>query len=145
MSIIGIAHINLIVPKGTLQLADEFYGETLGLKPRAVPSKQQGELAWFDIGDSGQQVHIAFGPDEVESRRHPCFKLGSAEALLDLQRRIWDHHVRKDQSAPRQADEPGRVNSGSQGVEYPTRFFARDFAGKHEPTPERSDAELSTY
>lgn len=130
MSITGIAHINLIVPEGSLPLAKEFYGGTLGLKPRPVPSKQQGTLAWFDIGDSGQQVHIAFGPVEVESRRHPCFQLPSPEALVALQRKIWDHYLRKDQSAPRQADEPGNVNSGSQGSEYPTRFFARDFAGK---------------
>jgi catechol 2,3-dioxygenase-like lactoylglutathione lyase family enzyme len=130
MSISGIAHVNLIVPKGTLDLAHEFYGTTLGLTSRAVPSAQQGELAWFDIGNSGQQVHIAFGPDEVESRRHPCFQIPSADALLDLQTRIYEHYTRGDKSAPRQADQPGQINSGSQGKEYPTRFFARDFAGK---------------
>jgi hypothetical protein len=27
------------------------------------------------------------------------------------------------------ADKPGAKNSGAEGVEYPTRFFARDFAG----------------
>jgi catechol 2,3-dioxygenase-like lactoylglutathione lyase family enzyme len=131
MSISGIAHINLIVPKGTLELANEFYGNTLGLTPRQVPSKQQGELAWFDIGSSGQQVHVAFGPEEVESRRHPCFQVPSAEALLNLQTRIYEHYSKGDKSAPRQADQPGQENSGSKGVEYPTRFFARDYAGKH--------------
>jgi hypothetical protein len=29
----------------------------------------------------------------------------------------------------RRSDMPGGKNSGAEGVEYPTRFFARDFAG----------------
>lgn len=129
MSIKGIAHINLIIPSGTLELANDFYGGTLGLTAREVPSQQKGTLAWFDIGDSGQQVHIAFGPEEVESRRHPCFSLPSGEALLSLQTRIWEHFQKGGHSAPRQADQPGKQNSGEQGVEYPQRFFARDYAG----------------
>ena len=129
MSISGLAHVNLVVPEGSLDLANEFYGEILGLKPRPVPELQRGQLAWFDIGESGQQVHIAYGPDEKESKRHPCFALPSAEALYDLQTKIWEHHQRGGKSAPRQADEPGKQNTGAQGKEYPTRFFARDFAG----------------
>lgn len=135
MSISGLAHVNLIVPEGSLDLANDFYAKTLGLTPRAVPALQRDTLAWFDIGSSGQQVHIAFGPDEVESRRHPCFQLPSAEALHELQTRVWEHYTRGGKSAPRQADEPGKANSGEKGVEYPSRFFARDFAGKHSHTP----------
>ena len=71
--ITGIAHVNLTVPAGTLEQANAFYGETLGLKARPVPQLQKGTLAWygltskcwriltdkdrFDIADSGQQVH----------------------------------------------------------------------------------------
>ncbi|EHY56499.1 hypothetical protein HRR83_002416 [Exophiala dermatitidis] len=148
--ITGLAHINLTVPEGTLDLANEFYGETLGLTPRPVPSLQKGQLAWFDIipegghtnGEGGadhgaspyQQVHIAFGPakeflPENKSSRHPCFRLASPEALLQLRQRIWDHFVRGGAAAPREADEPGSENSGAKGVEYPQRFFARDYAG----------------
>lgn len=100
MSISGLAHVNLIVPKGSLDQAHEFYGDTLGLTPRPVPVLQKDTLAWFDIADSGQQVHIAFGPEEVESRRHPCFSVPSAEALLALQTKIWEHHKRGGSSAP---------------------------------------------
>ncbi|KAL2426771.1 hypothetical protein ABEF95_002124 [Exophiala dermatitidis] len=164
--ITGLAHINLTVPEGTLSLANEFYGETLGLTPRPVPSLQRGTLAWFDIipedekqkqnttnGDNAQnhgaspsgsgsgsasgpyqQVHIAFGPSkeflpENKSSRHPCFRLASPEALLQLRQRIWDHFVRGGEAAPREADEPGTESSGAKGVEYPQRFFARDYAG----------------
>ncbi|EXJ87380.1 hypothetical protein A1O3_04339 [Capronia epimyces CBS 606.96] len=140
--ITGFAHINLTVPHGSLSAANEFYGNTLGLTPRPVPVLQQGTLAWFDIipkaahvqatvngdsnGDSNgvnpaptpyQQVHIAFGPAteflaENKSSRHPCFRLGSPEALLELRQRIWDHYLRGGDGAPREADEPGKENSG---------------------------------
>jgi catechol 2,3-dioxygenase-like lactoylglutathione lyase family enzyme len=53
--ITGIAHINLLVPPGTLPHATTFYSETLGLKPRSVPAHRVHDLAWFDIGDSGQR------------------------------------------------------------------------------------------
>lgn len=70
--ITSLAHINLLVPAGTLPHATTFYSETLGLKPRAVPSHRKHDLAWFDIADSGQQVHIAIGANEPGSSRHPC-------------------------------------------------------------------------
>lgn len=41
-----IAHINLTVPRGTLETAAEFYGDTLALKRVPVPSAQTTELAW---------------------------------------------------------------------------------------------------
>jgi len=127
--ITGIAHVNLTVPPGTLDLAEAFYGDTLGMHRVPVPHLQKDTLAWFDITPKGQQIHIAFGPNEPESSRHPCFRLETAEALLKLQQRIWDHHVRGDPAAPMAADKPGEENSGSKGIEYPRRFFARDYAG----------------
>ncbi|KAL2826433.1 hypothetical protein BDW59DRAFT_160953 [Aspergillus cavernicola] len=128
--ITGLAHINLLVPEGTLDQAEAFYGETLALTSAPVPQLQKGTLLWFDIGSSGQQVHVALGVNETKnSRRHPCFQLESPEKLLELQQRIWDHHVRGGDAAPLSVDQPGGQNSGAQGVEYASRFFARDFAG----------------
>jgi catechol 2,3-dioxygenase-like lactoylglutathione lyase family enzyme len=130
--ITGIHHINLVVPPGTLDHARDFYGTTLGLIPRPVPHLQRDTLAWFDMGSSGQQVHVAIGkPEDFQhaSSRHPCFKLGGTEDLFALRQRIWDHYQRGGETAPKEADKPGEKNSGDQGVEYPTRFFARDFAG----------------
>jgi catechol 2,3-dioxygenase-like lactoylglutathione lyase family enzyme len=130
--ITGIHHVNLVIPPDTLELAHEFYGDTLGLTSRPVPHLQRGRLAWFDMGASGQQVHIAIGkPEDFQhaSSRHPCFKLGSVEDLVALRQRVWAHHERGGEAAPKEADKPGEKNSGAEGVEYPTRFFARDFAG----------------
>ena len=45
----GLAHVNLTVPEGTLDLANEFYANTLGLTPRPVPALQKDTLAWYDI------------------------------------------------------------------------------------------------
>ena len=110
--IVGLAHVNLIVPSGTLEQANEFYAETLGLSARPVPSLQKDRLAWFDIGNSGQQVHIAFGTEEIQSPRHPCFKIESPEALLQLQRKVFEHYEKQTPSSPLTADKPGEANSG---------------------------------
>ncbi|KAK3677154.1 hypothetical protein LTR78_002692 [Recurvomyces mirabilis] len=119
----------MLVPLGTMPHAKDFYTNTLGLTSRTVPAAQKDSLAWFDIGSSGQQVHIAHGPEGEKSSRHPCFRIESPEKLIELRQRIWEHYERGGEAAPREADKPGAVNSGSQGVEYPQRFFARDFAG----------------
>ena len=115
MPITGLAHVNLTVPAGTLPLALDFYSGTLGLTPVPVPHLQRDTLAWFNIGSSGQQVHIAFGKPtdfEKESSRHPCFKLSDGEALLDMRRKIYDHFVRGGEAAPKAADQPGGEDSG---------------------------------
>nr|OQO21922.1 hypothetical protein B0A51_13022 [Rachicladosporium sp. CCFEE 5018] len=125
----GILHINLLVPPGTLNHAQVFYGDTLGLTPRAVPVHMNGRLAWFDIGSSGQQVHVAIGTNEPASSRHPCFRVESKEKLAKLRERVWESHVKGGEAAPREADKPGQGIRGDQSAEFPTRFFCRDFAG----------------
>ncbi|KAE8383201.1 hypothetical protein BDV26DRAFT_251887 [Aspergillus bertholletiae] len=128
--IAGLAHINLLIPAGSLPEANEFYVQTLGLTAVPVPQAQIETTAWFDIAGGPQQVHIAFGVNEsLTSSRHPCFKIASLDDLQKLQHRIWDHHVRGGRAAPMEADKPGEAISGEMTEEYPTRFFARDFAG----------------
>ncbi|PWY72938.1 glyoxalase family protein [Aspergillus heteromorphus CBS 117.55] len=129
--ITGIAHVNILVPPGTLPQAEDFYSSTLGLVSAPVPHLQKGTLLWFNLTPTGsQQIHVALGQNsDLDSSRHACLRVGSAEDLLVLQRRVWDHHVRGGEAAPLAVDRPGDQNSGAQGVEYPTRFFARDFAG----------------
>lgn len=131
--ITGLHHVNITIPHGTLDVAKSFYASTLGLTPRAVPAAQVHELAWYDIGTSGQQIHISLPKHDDDlirddSSRHPCFRVGSPQALLELQRRIYAHWQRGGDDAPKAADAPGE-NSGTKGPEYPKRFFARDFAG----------------
>ncbi|KAK1927136.1 hypothetical protein DB88DRAFT_537117 [Papiliotrema laurentii] len=132
---ISLQHVNLCVPKGTLHLAEEFYGQVLGFASDPVPQAQRDGLKWFRIGDGPQQIHIAFEKEPgfpspaPWSSHHPCFALSSGEALLELQKKIWAHHKQGVEASAVACDEPGQANSGSKGAEYPTRFFARDYAG----------------
>ncbi|EPS25895.1 hypothetical protein POX_c04272 [Penicillium oxalicum] len=127
--IIGIAHVNLTVTPGSLDHAQQFYGETLGLKSAPVPEHQVGSLLWFDVGSREQQIHISCGSTDPESRRHPCFRLSGRDELEAMKQAVYEHHVRGGPAAPMAADKPGEENSGSKGKEYPQRFFARDYAG----------------
>jgi len=47
--ITGIAHVNLLVPQGTLDEARAFYGTTLGFDIVPVPALQKDRLAWYII------------------------------------------------------------------------------------------------
>ncbi|TVY86299.1 hypothetical protein LAWI1_G007965 [Lachnellula willkommii] len=126
--ITGIAHVNILVPPGTLDQVEEFYAGTLGLASVPVPEQQKGTIKWFDIVPGSQQIHVGFGTNEPKSSRHPCFKVESPDALLKLQTRIYEHLQSGKEAAPLEADKPGE-SSGIKSVEYPSRFFARDFAG----------------
>jgi hypothetical protein len=121
------------VPAGTLPLAQEFYGTVLGLANDAVPHLQKDVLLWFRLGAGPQQIHVSIErsplPQIHKSSRHPCFALPDGAALVELQRRIYAHHTQGGDAAALECDQPGAENSGSKGVEYPDRFFARDYAG----------------
>ncbi|EKD04199.1 hypothetical protein A1Q2_01496 [Trichosporon asahii var. asahii CBS 8904] len=109
-----IQHVNLSVPVGTLEQAEEFYGTVLGFAPDPVPQLQRDSLRWFRVGDTGQQVHVSFDePNSGKTRCHPCFALRDGEALLELQKRIWDAFQKGGKAAPMAADEPGKENSGA--------------------------------
>ncbi|KAJ6051853.1 uncharacterized protein N7446_006490 [Penicillium canescens] len=125
----GIAHVNITIPKDTLHHAQEFYGTTLGLISAPVPELQKGTILWFNLGSSGQQIHVTIGSTDPTSTRHPCFKLDSREELDEIKTSIYEHHIRGGPAAPLAADKPGEQDSGTQGKEYPTRFFARDYGG----------------
>jgi hypothetical protein len=43
----GIAHVNITIPKDTLDHAQEFYGTTLGLISAPVPELQKGTILWY--------------------------------------------------------------------------------------------------
>lgn len=66
----------------------------------------------FNIGSSGQQVHITHGATDPQASRHPCFKLPSREELEEIKTSIYNHHVRGGPAAPMAADKPGEANSG---------------------------------
>lgn len=44
---IAIQHVNLAIPKGTLEQAQEFYGDVIGFKNDQVPQLQRGTILWY--------------------------------------------------------------------------------------------------
>lgn len=134
----GLDHVNLLVPPHTLNLAKAFYTGVLGLGQAQVPKSKQAHLAWFNIGNSGQQIHItsehhlsqAQMKAQAESPRHPCFKILTEEKLDKVHKLIWQLYENGGEGAPVHCDEPGLDNAGrGKAGDFPKRFFARDYAG----------------
>lgn len=134
----GFHHVNMLVPPQTLHLAHDFYAGFLGLRPAIVPSSSKSHLAWFEIADSGQQIHINSQHDltstqwkaQNEQQRHLCFKILTQEKLDLLQERLWDLYEKGGEGAPTQCDDLKNFPEHQKGPSgSPVRFFARDFAG----------------
>jgi catechol 2,3-dioxygenase-like lactoylglutathione lyase family enzyme len=66
-------HVNVVVPPGATGNVVDFYAATLGLRRVAKPTEGVAQSgAWFDIDDSGSQVHVS----EREGERHPQTHFG---------------------------------------------------------------------
>jgi catechol 2,3-dioxygenase-like lactoylglutathione lyase family enzyme len=86
MSIIGIDHIQLAIPKGGEAQAVAFYETVLGLSEVPKPESLSGRGgAWLSNGHVC--VHLGVDPDFVAARKaHPAFlvtDLGELEQKLD--------------------------------------------------------------
>lgn len=89
----GIAHVNLTVPAGTLDQAEAFYGETLGMHRVPVPALQRESLAWFvdntksDLPSSGRNVDKKIYETNTSTKvRHHAPRPASAHSLRARQR-----------------------------------------------------------
>jgi len=66
-------HVNVVVPPGATDRVRGFYVDTLGLSEVAKPTEGVAQSgAWFDIGDTGSQVHVS----ERDGDRHPQVHFG---------------------------------------------------------------------
>lgn len=89
-SLLKIDHVQLAAPKGSEDLARQFYSDVLGLKEIGKPktlSKRGG--AWFLIGN--QQVHIGIEePFNPAKKAHPAFVV---ENLNHLKAHLSKHNI----------------------------------------------------
>lgn|SRR5690554_4844775 len=89
-SLLKIDHVQLAAPKGSEDLARQFYSDVLGLKEIEKPktlSKRGG--AWFLIGN--QQVHIGIEePFNPAKKAHPAFVV---ENLNHLKAHLSKHNI----------------------------------------------------
>jgi len=66
-------HVNVVVPPGATERVVGFYADTLGLRQVTKPTEGVAQTgAWFDIGDTGSQVHVS----ERDGERHPQTHFG---------------------------------------------------------------------
>jgi catechol 2,3-dioxygenase-like lactoylglutathione lyase family enzyme len=66
-------HVNVVVPVGETETVARFYADVLGLRRVGKPEPLQANAgAWFDIDDTGAQVHVS----ERGGERHPDAHFG---------------------------------------------------------------------
>lgn len=83
MTIHGIAHIQLAIPRGGEDEARRFYSELLGLRELPKPESllDRGGI-WFQCGM--QEVHCGIEDPVAPSRRHPAFLVTGLRDLRSL-------------------------------------------------------------
>ncbi|PLR95108.1 VOC family protein [Bacillus sp. T33-2] len=78
----AIDHIQLAAPKGSEDMAREFFGNTLGFAEIEKPEelKKRGGV-WFGIGKV--QIHIGIEEPFIQARKaHPAFEVENIKALM---------------------------------------------------------------
>jgi catechol 2,3-dioxygenase-like lactoylglutathione lyase family enzyme len=83
LSIVGIDHVQIAVPKALEAVCLAFYRELFGFPEIQKPEELRGRGgAWFQVG--GLQMHIGVDPEpSPKSKRHICFlveELAAAKA-----------------------------------------------------------------
>jgi catechol 2,3-dioxygenase-like lactoylglutathione lyase family enzyme len=82
MTIVGIDHVQLAIPRGGEQRGRQFYGELLGLEERPKPPElaRRGG-AWFERGDV--KVHLGVDPAFTPATKaHPAFLVTGLPELI---------------------------------------------------------------
>jgi|1186.fasta_scaffold132932_1 catechol 2,3-dioxygenase-like lactoylglutathione lyase family enzyme len=104
---VRLQHVSVQVPPGQLDACVQFYEGLLGL--RQIPNL--AGVAWFEIGDTGDHVHLLEGPGAQSSSGHLAMQVVPLEPVL---------------ARLREAGHPPRPGSNIWGA---PRWFVRDPAG----------------
>ena len=80
---VGIDHVQLAAPKGSVEKARQFYGELLGMKEISKPASLAGRGGcWFECGTQG--VHIGIQENFTPAQKaHPGFTVNALDELQD--------------------------------------------------------------
>jgi catechol 2,3-dioxygenase-like lactoylglutathione lyase family enzyme len=75
LSIAGIDHVQVAVPKALEAACLAFYRELFGFRELPKPEELRGHGgAWFETVPGGMQMHIGIDPEpSPKSKRHICF------------------------------------------------------------------------
>jgi acyl-CoA thioesterase len=82
MSVLGLDHVQLAMPKGQEQQARSFYGSALGLEEIPKPPELAGRGGvWFRCGEL--QLHLGVEEPFVPARKaHPAIRLAGYDAFV---------------------------------------------------------------
>jgi hypothetical protein len=84
-SLFGLDHVQIAIPRGSEDVAREFYGGILRLEEIEKPAvlKSRGGV-WYQLGD-GRQLHLGIEePFSPGKKAHPCFAVRSLDELAKL-------------------------------------------------------------
>ena len=80
MTIIGVNHAQVNVPKAALQQAREFYLRFLGLKEIARPPVFRSDGFWTNAGTFELHIGVEDGHNRLTSRAHIAFEVQDIDA-----------------------------------------------------------------
>lgn len=82
LSIAGIDHVQIAVPKALEAECLAFYREVFGFRELPKPEELRSRGgAWFEIVPGGMQMHIGVDPEpSPRSKRHICFLVADVAA-----------------------------------------------------------------
>lgn len=114
IGIVGINHVNVIVPKRLEDVAKHFYGSLLGLKETPKPLESQGRGgAWYELGSGHLHLSVRADADvDQATRGHVCYTVADV-AFAEQQLRTNGIEIIPD-------DQPVAGNP---------RFYVRDPGG----------------
>ena len=98
MTIIGVHHVQITIPKGMEQKAKDFYCGELGIKEIAKPASLQGRGGfWLSLGNMDVHVGTEEGFDRYSTKSHLAYQVDS---MLDWKNKLSDLGVEITDSIP---------------------------------------------
>src|SRR5690606_2048124 len=85
MTIKGIHHVQICIPKGKEKEAKNFYCDILGLQEIEKPESLQGRGGfWLEVGDRSVHVGTEDGVDRSKTKAHIAYEVGDIHAVKDI-------------------------------------------------------------
>ena len=98
MTIIGLHHAQITIPRDTETQARHFYCEVLGLPEIAKPESLQGRGGfWLQVGDRQAHVGVEDGVDRQATKAHLAYQVTN---VVEWQERLQAHGMKILDSVP---------------------------------------------
>jgi catechol 2,3-dioxygenase-like lactoylglutathione lyase family enzyme len=89
MTILGLDHAQITIPKGTEEQARQYYCELLGLKEIEKPASLQGRGGfWLEVGTQAVHVGTEDGVNRLATKAHLAYRVSN---LTHWQERLTEN------------------------------------------------------